>query len=246
MRHPFFERVARAQDELEIKHQGGWFRGVKQGKYECTPSYFRHRNLKNKESNLMARFVRQGARYLRPSCNKWEILAFMQHYGVPTKLIDWSTDITTAIYFALINSVKEDEKLEEPHVWVLNPFRLNEAAFGRRVILDNMHEVPPYQPSTKEGTEWPYEIPVAIALNWFDSRIEHQQGVFTYHGTREEPIDQVAGDWVRRVVIGQDEISDLVQHLRDAGVSHHRVFQSPDYLGLDIKEKSTGKSILWR
>jgi FRG domain len=49
----------------------------------------------------MARFTRQGARFLDTK-DKWERLAFMQHYGVPTKLMDWSTNVTAAIYFALM------------------------------------------------------------------------------------------------------------------------------------------------
>jgi FRG domain len=244
-RHAFFERVAKAKKDLEIIHpyKGVWFRGVKQGRYECIPSFFRYEYLV--EANLMARFVREGVRYLQPNSSKWEILAFMQHHGVPTKLLDWSTDITSAIYFALVFNVEENEKLENPHVWVLNPFRLNQHAYGKRVILDNMDEVPPYQPDKISETKWPYKMPIAIALNWYNSRIAHQQGVFTYHGGRQPiPIDDNS-NWAKRVVIQDDEIRDLIQHLRDAGISHDRIFQSPDHLGKDIKESSTGKSILW-
>lgn len=86
----------------------------------------------------MARFTRQGARYL-DSKDKWERLAFMQHYGVPTKLMDWTTNVTAAIYFALAFRVKAEEELEEPHIWILNPFHLNGKS-GPRKIFDNMDE----------------------------------------------------------------------------------------------------------
>jgi hypothetical protein len=244
-RQAFFARVAKARTDLNIMHpyKAVWFRGVKNGKYECIPSFFRHASLV--EANLMARFVREGARYLRPNSSKWEILAFMQHYGVPTKLLDWTTDITTALYFALVFDVAPDEKLEDPHVWILNPFQLNRTACQKGIIFDNMDEIPQYQPDRMNESTWPYSMPIAIALNWHDGRIAHQQGVFTYHGGMQPvPIDE-NNNWAKRIVIKSDEFGDLIQHLRDAGISHDRVFQSPDHLGKDIKESATGKSVLW-
>jgi hypothetical protein len=97
---PLFDRIAKAQKKLGIGHQGGWFRGIKKKCHALEPSFLRYQNLAGKERNLMARFVRRGARYLDTE-DKWERLAFMQHYGVPTKLMDWTTSLSSAIYFAL-------------------------------------------------------------------------------------------------------------------------------------------------
>lgn len=35
-----------------------------------------------------------------------ELAALAQHYGVPTRLLDWSQDVNVAMYFATINSIK--------------------------------------------------------------------------------------------------------------------------------------------
>jgi len=245
-RRAFFERVEKARRKVADRHpyKGIWFRGVKQGTFKCVPSFYRYNGLS--ELNLMARFRREGARYLQGNNNDWEILAFMQHYGVPTKLLDWTTDITSAIYFALVHNVGIDEKLEQPHVWVLNPFLLNQdrESYGKNVILDSMNPAPEYQPPKESKDTWPYKKPIALALNWYDQRIEYQQGVFTYHGTDRDPIDDES-PWACRVEIKEKEIRDLIQHLKDAGVSHHKMFRSPDHLGMDIKESATKESILW-
>jgi hypothetical protein len=217
---------------------------MKKSSYKLEPSYLRHPHLRGKEHNLMARFTRQGARYLDTK-DKWERLAFMQHYGVPTKLMDWTTNVTAAIYFALAFRVKAEEELEEPHIWILNPFLLNGKS-GPRKIFDNMDEPPELKLEGVAGNNWKCELPIAIAVDWRNSRIEHQQGVFTYHGTRHEPLNELVPDCVEKIAIRKTEIGDLLDHLRDAGVTHHRMLQDPDSLGQDITESALRSGVLWK
>lgn len=61
----------------------------------------------------------------------YEIFALAQHYGVPTRLLDWTKDINIALYFAIRNAVKKifcnHDKLENIiipdkmfSIWMLN------------------------------------------------------------------------------------------------------------------------------
>lgn len=241
----FFDRLGAAQRKFDPHGQGAWYRGIKKRSYELIPSYLRYPELQGKEHNLMARFTRQGARYL-DTRDRWERLAFMQHYGVPTKLMDWTTNVTAAIYFALAFKVESKEDLDKPHIWVLNPFRLNGMS-GSRKIFDNVDEPPNLRLESQNGNDWPHELPIAIALDWRNTRIEHQQGVFTYHGQRKEPLNKmVSEDCLGRVEIENGEIADLVDHLRDTGITHYRMLQDPDSLGKDILEGALRRGILWQ
>ncbi|MCB5383968.1 FRG domain-containing protein [Blautia glucerasea] len=48
-------------------------------------------------------------------------LTMMQHYGLPTRLLDWSESPLVALYFAL--SEKKDDI--DAAVWIMNPMKLN-------------------------------------------------------------------------------------------------------------------------
>lgn len=45
----------------------------------------------------------------------------MQHYGVPTRLLDWSENPLVALYFAVENKDKETDAA----IWMLRPNKLN-------------------------------------------------------------------------------------------------------------------------
>src|SRR3954452_4462031 len=88
-----------------------WHRGCGDfDNHPLSPSLFRHPTKKNNTSDLLAlenemlvhfrqRSVPFIARPLRD--DDWERLFFMQHFGIPTRLLDWSENPFVALYFAL-------------------------------------------------------------------------------------------------------------------------------------------------
>lgn len=61
----------------------------------------------------------------------WMVL--MQHYGVPTRMLDWTRSLLVAIYFAVLDYKKDDQK-NDGAVYVLFPRMLNEAEGVGRYI----------------------------------------------------------------------------------------------------------------
>lgn len=54
--------------------------------------------------------------------NGWDIVFYMQHYEIPTRFIDWTESLTTALFFATekANTTEDDSVL-----WLFNPYEMN-------------------------------------------------------------------------------------------------------------------------
>jgi hypothetical protein len=101
------------------------FRGHSKWDYELLPTL--HRDYKKTdydlwtlENNLYCDFRSLvGPKIIFNS--SWEILFAMRHEGIPTRLLDWTENIGTALFFAL-----SSKNIDRPHIWILNPYKLNE------------------------------------------------------------------------------------------------------------------------
>ncbi len=49
-----------------------------------------------------------------------ELAALAQHYGIPTRLLDWSLNVFTALYFAVSGAIKQFDENDKIVVWALN------------------------------------------------------------------------------------------------------------------------------
>ena len=107
-----------------------WFRGVGLSTYHLIPSLYRHptksdiTELIELEGSLLARFRHRSIPYqTRPLSDSWELLFMMQHFGVPTRLLDWSENPFVALYFAITDAegkVSAGTFKTDAAVWILN------------------------------------------------------------------------------------------------------------------------------
>lgn len=64
-------------------------------------------------------FIEFSARAGHQATNSWEVLAEMQHYGTPTRLLDWSETLSSGLFFALrqylvaVEKVWSEQKIAE-------------------------------------------------------------------------------------------------------------------------------------
>lgn len=206
--------LEKATKEISDGIEPIWFRGHGSYKYRLLPSLYRMKDekmyfykgisLRDIMEPLFKSFkVRAfGAKEIFDGGDNSRIgiLVSMQHYSVPTNILDWTPSAFTAIYFAVENymALSEKEKRErkeaeeDAEVWLLNPIRLNKArAFltSRKMdsgtmweypipsVYENEEEYKEYIPfSTKKES---LNVPVAVYVPHVNQRIKAQLGTFT-------------------------------------------------------------------
>lgn len=174
-----------------------WFRGEGSLTFQLLPSICRPPCSPDREPGLNKRF-RQNAFPFLDSVprTEWEWLFLMQHYGVQTRLLDWSEHPLVALYFAVNDHARWNE---DGRVWCLLPKSYNSTTHhistptaGDILCFDVDSELEDFLPS-KIGAAGAKILPpiAAIASQQFH-RIYAQHGVFTVFHRKLDPLDQQA------------------------------------------------------
>jgi FRG domain len=259
----FLDKEVRARvKDLEVHELRAWYRGLGNSGYKLLPTLHRTfppdkislETIRQREKNLFARFQTQAGELMpRGLESSWEILSVMQHYGVPTRVMDWTSSLFVALYFAL----EYEDPSPSPCIWVLNPFRLNKEALRipdakKAVIFDQVDRLPDnaYKVFIEEKHaiedkaweerwgRWPPKLPVATAPIWGHVRALRQRGYFTIHGNDDRPLEQQSEQLekqegkplVYQIKIEKKFEEPLRQLLGEAGVDYYSLF--PDLGGL--------------
>jgi hypothetical protein len=120
----FFPAVKEAKASLGCDTV--WYRGHIDAGYTLVPTLFRM-GLKNTtvsnraERSAFELFDRrvQRLRGTGEAKRDWHVLADMQHYGVPTRLLDWTSVLGIAVFFATASQVARTSRFRGPRHFFL-------------------------------------------------------------------------------------------------------------------------------
>jgi FRG domain len=252
----FMEAVGAARSNFPLlPHQDCFFRGHRDATYKLQPSLFRQGNKNDDEYWQLERRIffefRNRARQLyQADYTGWDVLFHMQHHGVPTRLLDWTSVFGIALYFAVLNY--RDGMEQMPCVWLLNPYALNYETWRRHRLFNTRYlardesknrsfeyselllDTHPEHWGTKR-LDW--VTPLALYEHQRSERMFAQSGLFTIHGTDSRAIDDIFGDRadiLKRVDVPKAAIPAVREFLAFAGIGHRQLFPDLDGLARSI------------
>lgn len=164
----------------------------------------------------------------------------MQHFGIPTRMLDWSENLLVALYFAAMSSPSGSDE-DVPAIWSLDPIEWNRNApqfkdVGETidVLTTDSEDLDAYEPSKRlsEDTKRRYKIPLAMFGTHNSARIVAQRGAFTVGGKSLQPMEDFAPQeaealWKIRLNYPREQMQKDLEIL---GFSESMIF--PDLVGL--------------
>jgi hypothetical protein len=199
------------------------FRGVTLiGEHKLIPSVARDWKegtfpLRNLERRLLAEFKRRALPWLsvfRPS-SEWEWLMLAQHHGVPTRLLDWTTNPLVALFFACRGDWDSD---------------------GGVYVLPNLPEL------ETDVVRDPFRVGVDYCIRppHISPRVAAQSAYFT---VSKDPTKPLAEHPARRIAVRAVTKRGLLRQIARYGINEASLFPDLDGLARDLRQEAESQNL---
>lgn len=205
-----------------------WFRGHGDKKWKLVPHLMRPGKKLDHEIPLMKTFQQNALTFLpnKPE-HEWEWMFLMQHYGIPTRLLDWTESPLVALYFVVSNAERWDE---DGAFFILSPDLLNKITsteqrhprdipcFGHDKLLKA------YNPSEVSDFSATLKPVAAIAPRSFE-RLRAQLSVFTIFHRDPTPIEELPpGQHIQKCIIPAESKENILKELDYLTIDNFALF----------------------
>jgi L-rhamnose mutarotase len=250
--YKFIEDIDEAKIKLDFQDgEECFYRGHSNREWKVLPSLLRHAknanlkayDIRALEADLFFEFQSRAQSLHLQNLSDWEVLQFMRHHGVATRLLDWTETLGVALFFA-VHGIAKDSK---PCIWLLNPYKLNEhekSWFTRDLISpkyrgkkDDFWDYSEYMTDFVKPYSFGWKHPIALYPVQRSARLQSQRGYFTIHGDYVRPLEDIDSSSVCRLDIAEEIIPEIKKFLELAGINDYTMFPDLDGLARDLHRK---------
>jgi hypothetical protein len=204
-----------------------WYRGMSNANYRLVPSLLRNPSGLEKEREVFDDYERVAAHLNGPRTNDWAMLFDMQHYGIPTRLLDWTDVLGVAVAFALYEA---NDDSGDSSIHVLDPIRLNQKSGKSGILRPTNDEKFQYKSVYWDNAPFKAVYPIAIDGPLQNHRMIAQSGAFTVHGSDLDFFDGTGQDCVQKIILGPKAKPAAREFLEHANLNPFSLY--PDLFGM--------------
>lgn len=250
-----FGDVLAKVEAFQNGREASWYRGTGNVAYSLVPTIGRkipplgEVELSRTERDITNTFAQRSPPFVNVNfTSEWKSLFYMQHYGIPTRLLDWSESPFIALYFAL-TSVKRDTAgtpIDDVALWCCDPISWNRTAlshitFQGGILDENSEEIKAYSPLS--DLEQRATVPIMIYGTHNSPRIVAQRGVFALFGKGVEGMESsytkgpFSAGAMEKIIIDKSKVDSVLSSLYRKGFAESTIYPDISGLSLEIKRK---------
>lgn len=243
-------------------------------KYKLLPGIFREREISpghttteysQLEYNILSDFISEACRFVKDipinDVSAW--LEIAQHFGVPTRLLDFTENPLVALYFSCIGNPEEDAA-----VWIINEPAYNRKFFfegpfvlalkSKQMISKIVSEeivYPDYQVqhyNNQNYIQWPW----IYKPHYREERMNSQSSIFMIWGADRHPLTDLinANEFMVAENVTNQEFGiicsidipanckcELINQLNLCGINEKFIYPGMDGIGRYIKQKYSSR-----
>lgn len=232
-----------------------WFRGVSNKEYKLLPKFLRGNYYTHYDLGILQKFKKEAGGYINSICgdNDLNWLQYAQHYGVPTRLLDFSASPLVALFFCCSSDLDTNGAL-----WVLNKFIFDRIVLisfmsneciemlSNNILIERImnkfykHDVIPEVNTPK--------YPVSFIPSYIDRRMETQLSRFLIWDTDDRALDEIIKDenimklegnvlqnerkeFLAKLIIPSNRKVEILNQLDLIGINEKTIFPGLDGIG---------------
>ena len=218
-----------------------WFRGEENADLTLIPSIQRSQKRLDSERYIANDFYIRARQILDNPPDKHNYagwVSLMQHYGLPTRMLDWTQSPLIAVFFA--TETYRETPDTDACVWVLTPGLLKEKeGFGNCIYpidADTTQEM--LLPAFKHNHHNPELKNKILACSSTENnlRMYSQYSNFTVHNSLERLEDICDENMLYKIIIPSGRKQYFIESLRVFGISESFVYPDLDHISSDLKD----------
>ncbi|WP_213008159.1 FRG domain-containing protein [Paractinoplanes toevensis] len=233
-------------DAVNRRQQGDqdilWFRGQRDDRWDVEPS-IRRGYTPLDERNFTNRFRSRAAIRYSPAPAydahaAW--LGLMQHYGLPTRILDWTRSPLVAAYFAVehrLADMVDSSPGADAVIWVLRPHAMNRIHPDTDVTpsIDAVMCKELLAPAFTDNAAEPNTVMAVMAAET-DLRMFVQQGCFTIHSdpTALNRLNRNA-EFIEKLTVPAADIAGLAHEVSVCGFREGDIFPDLGHLAQELR-----------
>lgn len=221
-----------------------WYRGINNHNHDLRPKIMREgkesEEVFEREKRLITRFRQRSMAYWPEGYpqNDWEHLFAMQHYGLSTRLLDWSENLFVSAHFAL----KHADAETKPIIWCMDPIKWNRSMPGLSEFGDSIQVMTTadeymesYRPDSSKRRS---KSPVAMYGAHNSGRIVAQRGTFSVWGSDIRSMEDFAEeqkDTILWKIVLHGDRERMRRDVHDLGFSETMIFPELSSLAIELE-----------